>query len=269
MPPRHRGGVEEDLDLAFALMDIADAATMRVWQSHGVPSTAKPDGTPVTEADVAAETAMLRLVQNARPRDGFLGEEVGEHGGRSGRRWIADGIDGTRHFAAGRRTWGTLLALEVDAEIVLGIASSPAQSQRWWATRGAGAYKSSSATGDVRRLFVSSRNELDARRAACLPSYSDLSEDRRRVLRELLGGRPAPQQWCHQLRVAEGELELCVWWAGDIWDHAAPCLILEEAGGRFSDHAGGRRLDTRTAIYSNGRTHDDVINALQRLAPQS
>ncbi|MFP3906978.1 MAG: inositol monophosphatase family protein [Acidimicrobiales bacterium] len=59
---------------------------------------------------------------------------------------------------------------------------------------------------------------------------------------------------------------MCVWFAGDIWDHAAPSIIVEEAGGRFTDHVGGRRLDTRAAIYSNGLRHDHVLAAL---APRS
>jgi histidinol-phosphatase len=64
--------------------------------------------------------------------------------------------------------------------------------------------------------------------------------------------------------VAEGEVDVCIWFCGDISDHAAPSILVEEAAGRFSDHHGGRRLDTRTAIYSNGLTHDDVLAALTR-----
>ncbi|MFP4513854.1 MAG: inositol monophosphatase family protein [Acidimicrobiales bacterium] len=58
------------------------------------------------------------------------------------------------------------------------------------------------------------------------------------------------------------EVDVCVWFGGDIWDHAAPSIIVEEAGGRFADHAGGKRLDTRTAIYSNGLRHDEILAAL-------
>ena len=72
--------------------------------------------------------------------------------------------------------------------------------------------------------------------------------------------------WSHQLRVAEGELHACIWFAGDIWDHAAASIIVEEAGGQFSDHWGGKRLDTRTAIYSNGSQHDTIIDALKETA---
>ena len=114
--------VNTDLELAFHLADLADAITLRWWSPNGVASTAKADGSPVTEADVAAEKALLNAVRNACPGDGFLGEEVGEKQGTTGRRWIVDGIDGTRSFVAGQPEWGTLIALERDNEINLGIS---------------------------------------------------------------------------------------------------------------------------------------------------
>ena len=100
-----------EINLAFRLADAADAVSERRWRPSGVATTIKDDGSPVTEADVAAEEAMLSIVLSTVPGDGFLGEEVGETPGTSGRRWIVDGIDGTRFFAAGERTWGTLIAL--------------------------------------------------------------------------------------------------------------------------------------------------------------
>jgi histidinol-phosphatase len=76
------------------------------------------------------------------------------------------------------------------------------------------------------------------------------------------GGQPKDRPWSQQARVADGELDVCIWFCGDIWDHAAPSILVEEAGGRFSDHQGGRRFDTRTAVYSNGLVHDKVLDAL-------
>ena len=80
-----------------------------------------------------------------------------------------------------------------------------------------------------------------------------------------VGGRPDDALWSQQCRVAEGEITACVWFSGDIWDHAAPSLIVEEAGGRFSDHTGGKRLDTRTAIYSNRHCHDVLLDAIRSI----
>lgn len=259
--------MDADLDVAFRAIELADASTMRHYRSVGIVSSAKADGSPVTIADVEAETAMLESLRAVRPDDGFLGEEVGPHDGTSGRRWIADGIDGTRFFVAGAPTWGTLLALEIDGTITLGVASSPAQGRRWWAVRGRGAF-----TGDPSsptRLRVSTCAARQPDRVVCLPAPDSLPPERRRVVEEIAHGTPADRPWSHQLAVAEGTCDVCVWFAGDVWDHAAPSLIVEEAGGRFSDHAGGARLDTRTAVYSNGRCHADVLRILATLPPDT
>lgn len=255
--------MDQDLDIAFRMADMADAATLGRWSRHGVASTAKGDGTPVTEADVASEEAVLAAMRDACPDDGFLGEEIGERQGSTGRRWIVDGIDGTRFFAAGSKTWGTLIALEHGGEITLGVSSSPAQDRRWWATRGGGAFtgRSQNRLGPT-QIRVASARPLRPELVVTLPST--LEAHHQRALEEMTGGTPVDRPWSHQNRVAEGEVDLCVWYAGDIWDHAAPSIIVEEAGGRFSDLRGGRRLDTRTAVYSNGPIHDQVLAVLQR-----
>lgn len=254
-----------DLALAFRLADLADAETLGRWSPDGVAATEKGDGTPVTAADIGAEQAMLAAVQQTCPEDRFLGEEVGAHGGTSDRRWIVDGIDGTRFFVAGLRTWGTLIALESGGEIVLGLATSPAQNRRWWATRGGGAFTGPANDRSTEHpIGVSGPRPLRPDRVVTLPHVEDWQPHHRAGLRDLIGGDPDHQPWSHQIRVATGEADLCVWFAGDIWDHAAPSILVEEAGGRFSDHSGGRRLDTRTAVYSNGTNHDETLAALSR-----
>ncbi len=261
--------MDVDLGLALHLADVADAETMQRWSAGGVVAAAKQDGTPVTEADVAAEQAVLAAIREACPDDGFLGEEVGAKRGTNDRRWIVDGVDGTRFFAGGSQTWGTLIALEVAGQIVIGVSSSPAQDRRWWATRGGGAFTSSSRERkNVRRIQVAEPRPLRPDLVVTLPEFADLDARHQHLLHDLAGGAPAVgQHWSHQNRVAEGEVDLCVWLAGDIWDHAAPSIIVEEAGGRFSDHQGGRRLDTRTAIYSSGPIHDHVLDALGGVRP--
>jgi histidinol-phosphatase len=252
-----------DLELAFRMVDAADAATSAAWTRAGVTALLKPDGSPVTEADIAAERAMLGVLQREAPIDGFIGEELGRHPGGNSRRWIADGIDGTRFFAAGAITWGTLLALEVDGSITVAVCSSPLQQRRWWAVRGSGAFTGSADLSSARPIRVDSSASLTPDRVACLPRFEALGPEPQRRLERAIGGRPAETPWSQQCRVAEGEIAGCVWFAGDLWDHAAPSLIVEEAGGRFTDHAGGARLDTRTGIYSNGHCHESLLDALR------
>lgn len=255
--------MSHDLELAFRMVDAANAVTAAAWSPHGVAASLKIDGSPVTEADVAAERAMLAVLQQEGLDDGFVGEEVGTTPGGSGRRWIADGIDGTRFFAAGASTWGTLLALEVDGSITVAVCSSPMQQRRWWAVRGGGAFTGGIDPSSGRPIRVDTSSALTPDRFACLPRFASLGVEQRRRLERVIGGRPDEWSWSHQCRVAEGEITACVWFAGDLWDHAAPSLIVQEAGGRFTDHLGGTRLDTRTGIYSNGRCHESLLDALR------
>jgi fructose-1,6-bisphosphatase/inositol monophosphatase family enzyme len=103
---------------------------------------------------------------------------------------------------------------------------------------------------------------LVAERVVTKPTFVNLALEHQEAIARLIGAVPVDAPWSHQLRVAEGQADLCVWFCGDVWDHAAPSIIVEEAGGRFTDLAGGKRLDSRTAIYSNGATHDVALAAL-------
>lgn len=252
----------DDRAFALELASIADDVAMRWWRPEGVDARAKADGSPVTDADVAVEEALLDAVRAARPGDAFLGEEVGPHPGQGTRRWIVDGIDGTALFAAGDRTWGTLVALEVDGAIVAGVCTSPAQERRWWASAGGGAFHHFGGDDSAQRLRVSNRVGLSADRVTTLPSRDGLPGPERDAL-DGLCGPVSTLPWSQQMRVAAGELDACVWTCGGVWDHAAPSLIVTEAGGRFTDFTGSDRLDTRTAIYSNGHVHDELLSALR------
>jgi histidinol-phosphatase len=134
----------DDLALAHALADLADAITLDRYQAQDLVITTKPDNTPVTDADRAVETAIREALATHRQSDGLVGEEFGSDKGRSGRYWVIDPIDGTKNFMRGVPTWATLIALvEVDTsgkeEVVVGIASAPALARRWAAAKGHGA----------------------------------------------------------------------------------------------------------------------------------
>jgi histidinol-phosphatase len=134
----------DDLALAHALADLADAITLDRYQSQDLVITTKPDNTPVTDADRAVETAIREALGTHRSGDGLVGEEFGSDKGSSGRYWVIDPIDGTKNFMRGVPTWATLIALvEVDSagteEVIVGIASAPALARRWSAAKGHGA----------------------------------------------------------------------------------------------------------------------------------
>ena len=248
-----------DLVLALEMADLADSISGSHFGRPMEVST-KADGTPVTVVDRHVEEALCGLAARRRPADGFLGEEVGRIHRDGTRRWIVDGIDGTHNFAAGHPEWGTLIALEVEGDVVVGVAPAPALRQRWWAARGEGAW--TSASGDVggsepQRLSVSSTPTLSEAVAIVLPP-AEVAEYRSgwrgrvadRV--EATARRAAPTvNGYAPLLVAEGRIDASVHLWGGEWDHAALIPIVEEAGGRFSDLWGGRRLDTETAVFSN------------------
>lgn len=253
--------VSADLALAQRLAAAARSVTMARFRG-AFAARNKPDGSLVTEVDEATEDAIRAIVARERPRDAFLGEERGETGsGR--RRWIVDAIDGTLDFAAGTTGWGTLIALEIDGHIAVGVCEMSPLGKRYWATRGGGAYVSASGAPDV-RLAVSDTRELAAARCY-VPAPQWVRTDAARAMARAISAATVPyrQDEHPALEVASGRAELCVFFMAGPWDLAAPSLVVEEAGGRFSDLAGGRTL-TGGAIFSNGRLHDAAVDLLRQ-----
>ena len=238
-----------DLALALRLADAADAISLPYFRS-GLPIETKPDLTPVTEADRAVETELRGLLAAERPVDAILGEE---HGATTGgtRRWILDPIDGTRNYARGIPIWATLVALEESGIVSLGVVSAPALGRRWWAERGTGAF----AAGEPIRVSAISQM---ANAVLCLPLERDVSE----LARGAWHARGLGDFWAHML-VAEGAVDVAVDAVGvSEWDLAAVQVIVEEAGGRFSDASGVPRIDTGSAITSNGLLHEELLASL-------
>src|SRR5262249_10045387 len=139
--------IADDLALALELAHVADEVTLSRFRAHDLTVETKPDLTPVTDADHAAEEALRAVLRERRPHDGVLGEEAGELQGEAravaapARRWVIDPIDGTKGYARGIPVWATLVALEHDGVPVVGVVSAPALGARWWAGRGLGAFR--------------------------------------------------------------------------------------------------------------------------------
>src|SRR5215813_9131481 len=136
-------GYADDLALAHVLADTADAISMARFRALDLHVTAKPDLSPVSDADTAVEKALRSTLARTRPRDGVLGEEYGASvaaAGPSQRQWVIDPIDGTKNFVRGVPIWATLIALMDGSEPVVGLVSAPALSRRWWGAKSLGAY---------------------------------------------------------------------------------------------------------------------------------
>ena len=238
-----------DLDLALRLADAADAISLPRFGS-GLAIETKADLTPVTEADRAVEAAIRRILAAERPGDAILGEEEGAVGSGS-RRWIVDPIDGTRNYARGIPVWATLVALEVDGIVRVGVISAPALGRRWWAERGAGAF----ANGEPAHVSAIDRVDEAVLSFALESAVPALAH-------RAWHARGLGDFWAHML-VAEGAVDGAVDAPGvSEWDLAAVQVIVEEAGGRFSDVAGETRIDSGSAITSNGLLHGELLAAI-------
>lgn len=238
-----------DLSLALALADSADEISLGRFRATDLLVETKPDLTPVTEADRAVETEIRARLASERPADGVVGEEQGVTEGGS-RRWIVDPIDGTRNYSRGIPVWATLIALEEDGVLRLGVVSAPALGRRWWAERGTGAFADGAPIA-VSRVSRAEDAVLSFSLEGALPE----------IARTCWHARAYGDFWAHML-VAEGAADGAIDHVGvSLWDLAAIQPIIEEAGGRFSDRDGVARADGRGAISSNGRLHEALLAA--------
>ncbi len=259
--------ISADLALAHELADAADAITLGRFLADDLTVSSKPDATPVSDADLAAERAIRAVVRSRRPGDAVLGEEDGEVGGErqaSSRRWIVDPIDGTKSFVRGVPVWATLIALQQDGHGVVGVVSAPALGRRWWGAAGLGAHTGGSLAA-TRQLRVSAVDTL----ADASLSYSShggwAARGRLPGLLELSAAawrtRAYGDFWSHVL-VAEGAVDASFEPEVSLWDVAALQPIVEQAGGRLSDLSGADRADGGSVVCSNGLLHEQLLTGL-------
>jgi histidinol-phosphatase len=238
-----RVGSADDLEYAMSLADQADALTMARYRAFDLAVEMKVDLTPVTEADRAVEETLRERIARERG-EAVAGDEYGVEEGAF--RWWLDPIDGTKQYARGLPIWATLIALERDNEIVSAVVSAPALGHRWWAERGGGAFLD----GAPIRVSQVSRLEDAYVSTTSLRGFSRFAE---------LAGRVAVARtytdfWQYVL-VAEGRIEAGSDTVMNEWDVAAPRLIVEEAGGRYSEDPG-------LYLFSNGLLHQEIRAAL-------
>lgn len=246
------------LRFAMECCDVADAITMRHFGGDQ-PAQRKPDGTLVTEADVAVERSLRERIVDAYPTHGILGEELDREPGDGDSRWIIDPIDSTHNFVRGISVFATLLAFERAGEVQLGIISAPAMGQRWHAARGAGAFDRS------RRLQVSTVGRLDEAQVFYASRTAFVHVGKQRGFDAVVDGawrdRGFGDFWGYAL-VAEGSGEAMLEPELMPWDLAAPLVIVEEAGGRLTDFAGRRTYEGGNAVASNGLLHEEILDLL-------
>lgn len=275
MAPRYDRSLryDDDLSLAHVLADTADSISMSRFRALDLHVTAKPDLTPVSDADTAVEKAIRATLARTRPRDGVLGEEYGQTDAAAGpgsRRWVIDPIDGTKNFIRGIPIWGTLIALMEGEQPVVGLVSAPALGRRWWAAAGHGAYagKHTAAATPIRVSGVGRLHDA----SFCYASLNGWEETGRLpamldIIRQAWRSRAYGDFYGYML-VAEGAVDAMVYPELSLWDVAALIPIVTEAGGTFTDLAGRSGPGGGSALASNGKLHADLLERLGQPEPR-
>jgi histidinol-phosphatase len=248
------------LDAALAAASEAARIIRAHYDGARTPQT-KADGTPVTDADLAAEQAIRALVGARFPGDGFYGEESAAERLDAEHVWCVDPIDGTKSFVRGYPMFSTQIAVLKRGRLELGVSSAPAWGETAWAERGSGAWLDGKAlavsriarledatlsTGNLRSLATSARWAAFGRLVARL--------DRIRGFGDFL----------HYHLLAAGKIDAVLESDVNILDIAALTVIVEEAGGRVTDLEGRPiGLETRSILATNGLLHEAVLGALE------
>lgn len=249
-----------DLALALELADVADALTLARFRALDLVVESKPDMTPVSEADRDAEEQLRRRLRAERPDHAVLGEEFGLDGPeRASCRWVLDPIDGTKNYVRGIPVYGTLIALQRDGHSEVGVVSAPALGRRWWAATGEGAH----ADGHPIHVSKVARIEDAHLSYASLTGWDErgLGPQFHTLARRFWRTRAFGDFWQHML-VAEGAIDVALEPEVSLWDLAALQVIVEEAGGRFTDLDGRAWPEGGNAVSSNGVLHEEVLASL-------
>ena len=228
-------------------------------------------GVGASAAGAAASAAGAAASAAGAGASGAAGAESSGPAGAaaaSGRRWIVDPIDGTKNYVRGIPVWATLLALQEGGSGMVGVVSAPALGRRWWAARGAGAFMTDGLSGEPRPLRVSAVRALEDAQL-CVSGF-DGWEDSPGGLERLLAlargcwrTRGFGDFWIYML-VAEGVAEIGCEPAVSLWDLAAPQVIVEEAGGRFTDLGGVPSAEGGDALATNGLLHEEALALVGR-----
>ena len=251
-------------ELGAALDAVRAAAEIiRGFYQRNVKIEVKADKTPVTEADVRSEEAIRELLTRRFPSYGFYGEETGKSDMDAESVWLVDPIDGTKSFVRECPFFSTQIALMRGGQFVLGVSCAPAYGELAWAERGGGAFL------DGKRISVSAVKSLDAAIVSTGNLKTLAASTAWSRFGGLIGGINRIRgygDFVHYHLLARGALDVVVESDVNILDIAALTVILEEAGGRFTDLSGAPvGLATTSVLATNGRLHAPVLEPTDRI----
>ena len=214
----------------------------------------------ITEADHAAEKAIIEIIKKDFPNHFILSEEAGEIKSDSEYKWIIDPIDGTVNFSNGIPICCVSIALEYKGQMIMGAVYNPNMNEFFFAEKGLGA------TLNDKKIQVSDKTEVIK---SCLVTgfpytYLDEPNGPLQVFEKLI------RQGIPVRRLGSAAIDLCWVAAGRFdgfyehklaaWDSAAGFLMVEEAGGKVTDFKGEVYSPYQPHILAtNGKIHEELL----------
>ncbi len=244
------------LRVATSAGRAAGRLTLESFGGRIVPEV-KPDGSPVTPVDRAAEAELRRSIEEAFPDHTIVGEEGGISGTDPRVRWILDPIDGTKSFIHGVPLYSVLVAVEVDGAFSVGVIHLPALGETVAAATGLGC------RWNGKRAHVSVVERLSE--ATVVTSSVRALESTGLPFSRLANATRTQRGWGDGYGfalVATGRADAMVDSGLHLWDIAPMFPILSEAGGSVTDWNGTRTADATNFVASNGRVHEPLVRLL-------
>ena len=244
------------------ISDVADDIALHYFNQDNLDIDLKDNMTPVSAGDLAIENEIRSLVKKEHPELSIIGEEYGETKADSKIRLIIDPIDGTKNFIRGLPFFGSLFAIEDDGEIIAGMVSAPALKNRWWASKHNGAFYNGK---EISVSTISTLNDANGFYGSLFGSEaSNTPEKVVQLLKDTNRQRGFGDFYPHML-VAMGCGEYAIDFKLNVWDIAPLKIIVEEAGGTFSDTNGKDTIYSGNIVSTNGKLHQTVLNYVQGL----
>lgn len=218
----------------------------------------KADKSPVTKADIEAEKLIRDIISRKFPTHGIIGEELPPVNTEAKYKWVIDPIDGTRDFIRGIPNWAVYIALLKENQPIISVIFFPTMKTLVTAEKNKGTYINN------KKAQVSKTKNLEDAYVSVggLKRFSQM--DNSKTLTKIFQNVSATRSYVDLglIYLLEGKIDIAIEPYGMIHDYAPEALIVEEAGGRFSDFKGDFSLTSLTAVKSNGLLHNQVLKLL-------
>ena len=249
----------EFLTTALEAATVAADVVKRYYR-RGVEVRLKPDESPVTVADVETERAIRSIISERFPTHGFYGEETGTAALDAEYLWLVDPIDGTKAFVREYAMFSTQIALMHRGCLIVGVSSAPAYGELAYAEIGVGAWLNEAPirVSGVATLAATALSTGNLKTLASGPRWRALGA----LIPELHRIR-GYGDFLHYHLLASGRIDAVIESDVNILDIAACAVIVEAAGGRFTDlHGRALSLETSSVLATNGLLHETVLAKL-------